>query len=1000
MAEIALRDYVAEIESLIEGSSYDEAIAHCRHILGTYPKYLEVYRLLGKAALEKEDDRAAVDLFQRVLGADPEDFVARVGLSIVYDRQGALDDALWQMERGFELMPSNDVIQSELRRLYGRRDGVEPQRIALTRGALARMYAQGDLYDEAIAELRALLEDSPDRVDLQVLLAETLWRNEQRNEAAAVAERTLAKLPYCLSANLILGEIWLNGGFSEDGETLLHRAQAVDPDNSRANTLLGSASPLSEQTTTISRLEYQPRFAPAAEPAADEVPEWLAGLAGLALGQPEAAAPPGLPAPAAAPSTDVDLPDWLRSIDQAVSESTVEPAAAPVEETPDWMSTLWQQAQAPAEEAEPAMSAPESEAFPGWPSQPGSLATAESASTELTEPAAAAEGPALSHVLSEGEGAAEGPESETLPDWLSQVGVPEDIAEPSVETALPDWLSRIAEPPAEEIAEEAAGQPDWLSALGAAPPEPAAAEEPAADLAQADVPDWLQALRPQVSEPAVPAIELSEVEESEIPDWMAEFAGAPATEEALDFLQRLGEEVQLEPAETEAPLEAPPPMAVEAPAASVGAPVEAAPEMAAMPSAEDALAFLQSLAEGKEEELRAQAEREAEQRMETIVGDKPGAPPAQPAAPMPEVDELLSPDEALAFLQGLTAGKEEELRVEAERAAEERMEAIMGGMPGTSPLRSRAEPAEQPEPEPAAAPAPVVDELPSPDEALAFLQSLTAGKEDELREQAERAGEERMEAIMGGKPGTSPLRPQAEPAKQPEPEPAAEEAQPAPAEALQVGPSPVDAGMLAAEDALAFLQSMTAPAVEELAEPEMHTQVDSGAAEVGGEALAEPALEIGFWLQTADDEGAEPIAADYFERAAKPRPVVPTVPGTEKVTRAAATPVKPQPPTAPLPLPVGAEEFESRLAADPADHEASLGLARVWWASGDRDQSLQLYHRLIADEKFVSEVAADLQRNLETFEHADWYRALGDAQMKLGHLSHALNAYRQALAHL
>src|SRR3990172_6016470 len=142
MAQIALRDYLTEIGTLIEGNSYDEAIAHSRRILEQYPKCLEAYRLMGKAALEKEDDRAAIDLFQRVLSADPEDFVARVGLSIVYDRQGQLDPAVWQMERGFELMPSNDVIQTELRRLYGRRDGAEPQHISLTRGALARMYAQ------------------------------------------------------------------------------------------------------------------------------------------------------------------------------------------------------------------------------------------------------------------------------------------------------------------------------------------------------------------------------------------------------------------------------------------------------------------------------------------------------------------------------------------------------------------------------------------------------------------------------------------------------------------------------------------------------------------------------------------------------------------------------------------------------------------------------------------------------------------------------------------
>ena len=61
MAEIALRDYLTEIGTLIEGNSYDEAIAHSRRILEQYSKCLEAYRLtLGKAALEKEDERAAI----------------------------------------------------------------------------------------------------------------------------------------------------------------------------------------------------------------------------------------------------------------------------------------------------------------------------------------------------------------------------------------------------------------------------------------------------------------------------------------------------------------------------------------------------------------------------------------------------------------------------------------------------------------------------------------------------------------------------------------------------------------------------------------------------------------------------------------------------------------------------------------------------------------------------------------------------------------------------
>ena len=52
MAKVSLRIYNREIERLVEQGHMDEAIAHCRHILKTFPKHIETYRLLGKAYLE------------------------------------------------------------------------------------------------------------------------------------------------------------------------------------------------------------------------------------------------------------------------------------------------------------------------------------------------------------------------------------------------------------------------------------------------------------------------------------------------------------------------------------------------------------------------------------------------------------------------------------------------------------------------------------------------------------------------------------------------------------------------------------------------------------------------------------------------------------------------------------------------------------------------------------------------------------------------------------
>ena len=145
MAKVHLRAYNREIESMLDGGLFQEAVGHSLHILKTHPKHLETYRLLGKAYLEMKQYSDAVDIFTRLLACVPNDFVANVGMGIIRDEENKLDDAIWHMERAFETQPSNPAIQSELQRLYARRDGSAPPRIRMTRGALAQMYLQGEL---------------------------------------------------------------------------------------------------------------------------------------------------------------------------------------------------------------------------------------------------------------------------------------------------------------------------------------------------------------------------------------------------------------------------------------------------------------------------------------------------------------------------------------------------------------------------------------------------------------------------------------------------------------------------------------------------------------------------------------------------------------------------------------------------------------------------------------------------------------------------------------
>ena len=196
MPEITLREYEYEIDRLIEDARYLEALAHIRHLLGQFPRFAGGYYLLGKALLEADQPTMAIDMFRRALNGDPDHLMARIGLGLAHERCEDIDAAIWNLERALELNPGDKELADELRRLYGRRDGLEPSHIPLSRSGLARLYIRGHHYHRAGEELRGLLAESPDRLDLRATLAEAYWRGDKTVEAAATCQQVLDKLRY------------------------------------------------------------------------------------------------------------------------------------------------------------------------------------------------------------------------------------------------------------------------------------------------------------------------------------------------------------------------------------------------------------------------------------------------------------------------------------------------------------------------------------------------------------------------------------------------------------------------------------------------------------------------------------------------------------------------------------------------------------------------------------------------------------------------------------
>jgi len=372
---------------------------------------------------------------------------------------------------------------------------------------------------------------------------------------------------------------------------------------------------------------------------------------------------------------------------------------------------------------------------------------------------------------------------EEAPEWLAQLreAAPAEAAPAVEEAEIPAWLKSLqpeVKAPAPEVAE---AEPDWLAQLRAeAGPLPTAEAEAAPEAAE--VPDWMRTLEPEAAEQ--PA--------AEEPQWLAqlhaELGTMPALEEEAapeaamptleaaeipDWLRALKPEGIEEAAPVAeapewlaaVPTEVQVPPFEEAPVAPVAEKVPPwTAEGAPMPSPEEALAFFQQITVGKEAELQAQAQAEAEARMAELTGRKPEAvvPPPAPEVAMPTAEApMLSPEEAMAFFQKLTAGKEAELRQQAEAEAAARMAEITGRKPAA--VTPPPAPVQAPPPivEVAAPPAPPTAEapMPTPEEALAFFERLAAGKEEALRAQAEAEAAARMAEITGRPPAPTAAPP-------------------------------------------------------------------------------------------------------------------------------------------------------------------------------------------------------------------------------------------------
>lgn len=1056
MAKVSLRIYNQEIEALIDRGQLDEAVAHCKYILKTFPKHLETYRLLGKAYLEYKRYPDAADIFARVLVAVPEDFVANVGMSIIRDEENKLDEAIWHMERAFETQTSNVAIESELKRLHGRREGVQPPRVRMTRGALAQMYVRGELYPQAISEIKGVLREDPNRMDMQVLLARAYYRSGLKNEAAEVASTVLRTNPYCLDANRVLVEI-LGADHPESVQPYRQRVIELDPYAAQVTTSMFLSEEVPNMAVTLERLDWngQPvgmqadwettqALSVEGGQRQDEQPDWLRGTfdeapsplagqpttPGFETPSPFSAPPQGgtvpafdVPSASAKPAEPADeIPDFLRAAGWGQStgafdesKSTLaddEPVSAEQSieqgELPDWVKAMAPQP--------PAETPPEEEELPDWINKIGTsaLPVASEASDQsdwmkqLEQPAAAAQPAESQPDWLKQFGESEGPASaaaEDQPDWLKSFASETESAPSAAPTGDLDWLGPLGEQPETKPAEVPGNESDFFGQLGSQPQATSAA--PATDefdflneltggtdqLAPSQTPE------PQGTEP----LGMSSNEQDDAFAWLENLAAKQGATEGL--LTKPEERLQEEPdwvkqvkgADTGQP------PAEQAPAAQPAESLETLGK--SEQEQDDSFAWLESLAakQGATEGLLTKPEERLEQEPEWVqqaksLGEQPPQeeklPVAEPAANLEELGKSEQErDDSFAWLENLAAKQGATEGLLTK--PEERLEEEPQWVKQSKDVQAQQPPVEIPAPEQPTA----------MDETAAWLQSLD-------REEAASAS------------GTSPIEDTAAWLRSLD-EPEAVVPQPAeaaPADDLPAWMQNIEAEQPSAAEAIipeparpvAEEPERVAPAIEEPPVPQ-----DAPKAQTGGlpswlhdldkEEPQETATEAGLpaWLRDETGEAvAEPTkieptrATDWQPVETKqpeperiaPEPVAPP-PQPVPVKVAEEPPKKPAPPARPPKEPV------IRRAPDttPSSLDPILGQARNELSRSNIPGALENYSRLIKKGRFLEDVIYDLREALYRYpvEVSIW-QSLGDAYMRANRLQDALDSYTKA----
>ena len=208
----------------------------------------EAWQLKGDLLRVQGNGEAAVEMYRKVVNAQPSNMLARTALISSLAQQGKLDEADLQLKELVAIAPNSpqtQYLQALVAYVHHNypvaREHVEKQIAAAPEylpGLLlaSSIYYQSGSYAEAEATLGKILERDPDQQLARRLLVSTYMRTGQLRSAFEAIKPVLDKIGNNSDMLALAGEVTLKNGDAQSALRYFEKAAALDPHNGAKRT--------------------------------------------------------------------------------------------------------------------------------------------------------------------------------------------------------------------------------------------------------------------------------------------------------------------------------------------------------------------------------------------------------------------------------------------------------------------------------------------------------------------------------------------------------------------------------------------------------------------------------------------------------------------------------------------------------------------------------------------------------------------------------------------